>query len=798
MIPPTKPVPTRSNQPLLRWLTLLIVALSGRSTALAQEENPLDERMVTGLHRFCARELSAARENRRTAWQPDTSSPQAYSNSLAPRRERFRTWIGAVDPRRTSAPGNDCRFELQSTLDRPARMAQSQQVAQSQYITVHAVRWPVLEGVTAEGLLLVPANPRAAVVALPDADWTPEQFCGLQEGLPDAARGIRQLASAGCLVVIPALISRSDEFSGSSLVTYTNQPHREFLYRQAFEVGRHIIGYEVQKVLAAIDLLEQQLRRERALPESSPVPLGVLGAGEGGLLALYSAALDARIQACWVGGYFQEREGVWREPIYRNVWALLTEFGDAELAGMIAPRRLVIEACRAVEIAGPPPARAGRAQVAAPGSLTTIPMASVRAEFDRAAAIYRALGPTQELVLAQSGNRGDGPFGTDDALQSFAARLELELGRAAPPPWQREAAWNVAPAELRRESVAREKRQFDELQAHVQGLLRRSHQVRDARWRRLVTSVEDWERQRIQLRDLVHEELIGRLAMPRLPPNPRLRRILDTEQYVGDEVVLDVLPDLIAGGVLLRPKQMTAGERRPLVVCQHGLEATAQDTVSRATRPFASYQAFAEVLVKQGFLVYSPQNPYRGGDRFRALQRMSNPLKRSLFTYMIAQHEQTLEWLATLPEVDARRIAFYGLSYGGKTAMRVPPFVERYALSICSGDFTDWPRTIASNEERCSYLFTGEYEIPEWNLAHVASYAELAMLIAPRPFMVEAGHRDGGQPSEWVSGEFGKVRRHYDQLGIPDRAELEFFDGPHTIHGQGTSRFLQRHLHWPP
>jgi hypothetical protein len=28
-------------------------------------------------------------------------------------------------------------------------------------------------------------------------------------------------------------------------------------------------------------------------------------------------------------------------------------------------------------------------------------------------------------------------------------------------------------------------------------------------------------------------------------------------------------------------------------------------------------------------------------------------------------------------------------------------------------------------------------------------------------------------------------------------AELEFFDGPHTIHGQGTFHFLHRHLQWP-
>jgi hypothetical protein len=33
----------------------------------------------------------------------------------------------------------------------------------------------------------------------------------------------------------------------------TNQPHREWIYRPAFELGRHIIGYEVQKILALVD-----------------------------------------------------------------------------------------------------------------------------------------------------------------------------------------------------------------------------------------------------------------------------------------------------------------------------------------------------------------------------------------------------------------------------------------------------------------------------------------------------------------------------------------------------------------
>ena len=85
----------------------------------------------------------------------------------------------------------------------------------------------------------------------------------------------------------------------------------------------------------------------------------------------------------------------------------------------------------------------------------------------------------------------------------------------------------------------------------------------------------------------------------------------------------------------------------------------------------------------------------------------------------------------------------------------------------------------------------------KWNLAHTFNYAEMALLIAPRPFMVERGHEDGVGLDEHVGYEWAKVLRGYTKLGVADRAEIEWFDGPHTINGQGTFRFLHKHLSWP-
>jgi hypothetical protein len=53
-----------------------------------------------------------------------------------------------------------------------------------------------------------------------------------------------------------------------------------------------------------------------------------VGYGEGGPLALYSAALDSRVRVAAVSGYFDSRQGLWREPIDRNVFGLHGEFGD--------------------------------------------------------------------------------------------------------------------------------------------------------------------------------------------------------------------------------------------------------------------------------------------------------------------------------------------------------------------------------------------------------------------------------------------------------------------------------------
>jgi hypothetical protein len=191
-------------------------------------QGDLAAQMVDQINAYLERELAVSVEKRARV-QPD--------------RERFRRIIGAIDTRR---PIQALELDANTTASGP--------IAETSGYKVWAVRWPVLEGVYGEGLLLEPkAAPIARVVAIPDADWSPEMLAGLAPGVDSVAQFARRLAENGCEVVIPVLIDRKDTWSGIPGIRMTNQPHREFLYRMAFEVGRHIIGYELQKILSLID-----------------------------------------------------------------------------------------------------------------------------------------------------------------------------------------------------------------------------------------------------------------------------------------------------------------------------------------------------------------------------------------------------------------------------------------------------------------------------------------------------------------------------------------------------------------
>lgn len=734
-------------------LTLLVFsALSAPSAVKSADPLPgtrpltetgdLARKMVDGLHTYLDRELAASAA-RRDARIPD--------------RAGLRKLLGVVDAR------------VPPRLEAVAPLGGSAVIGRPGGCEVSRVRWAVLQGVEAEGLFIRAGTDRAVarVIAVPHAGQSPRALAGLELLGDDFAL---RLARGGCDVLIPTLVDRADDLSSSpKLGRRTNQPHREFIHRMAFEMGRTLIGYEVQEVLAAADWFAAR---------APGAPLGVIGYGDGGRVALYAAALDDRFAVCQVAGAFGPQEGCWQQPFDRDLFGLLTAFGDAEVGALVAPRKLIVDTTPGPGWVGPAKPRPGRGG-AAPGSLRPIPAAAARREVDRLR--RRAGGAVREV------SRPDQSVDTEAFLAAVGA---ADPNRGAPVRDLSESR-----LDFRDPDADVKQRQFDYLVAHTQKLWRDSDAVRKRFWKYAdPSSPEAWEASCEWYRRYFHEEVIGKLPDPTVPLNPRTRRVYDEPTWTGYEVVLDVYPDVIASGILLLPKDIKPGERRPVVVCQHGLEGRPADVCNPKVRT-RYYRSFGARLADRGYVVYAPQNPYIFGTDFRQLQRKAHPLKLSLFSFIIAQHKRTLDWLETLPQVDPERIGFYGLSYGGKTAMRVPAVEKRYRLSICSGDFNEWVGKVVSVDLDRGYMWSGEYDMYEFDLGNTFNYAELAGLIAPRPFMVERGHDDGVGTDEMVAWEYAKVRYLYaNLLKLPGRTAIEFFPGGHEVRGRGTFDFLDRHL----
>ncbi len=740
-------------------------------------EGDIAAQLVDGVDRFLLREIEQSVAGRAKYWQRDLSTPAAYDASVKKNRDRLSHIIGL----------RDTRVALDS-LEFVSSTSASDKVAETSAYRVHTVRWSVLDGLQGEGLLLQPVSkPLAHIVVLPDADQTPEMLCGLVPGVAKSSQVARRLAEAGCQVIVPVLIDRTYAPRNAR----SKMTNREYIYRSAYELGRHVIGYEVQKSLALVDWIKKT--------HGAETKIAIVGYGEGGMLAMYAAAMDPRIDAILVSGSFAPREQLWQEPIDRNVFGLLEQFGGAELATLAAPRKLLIQAAQWPSVNLP-------SEGGAPAALTTPAEAAVKQEFERAQKLLgNEASPTE---LAKSMQFYPSPTDaqqlfSEEALQQLALSIQVVQADAKLADGEPVAAIHQIDA------VARQARQLKQMDEFTQRLLAASDQERrqfininlpqyddkEGKNRVDTSSLEAYNKSIERYRDYYREEVIGRFNQLLMPANPRFRKTHDAATWTGYEVMLDVFPDVFAYGILCVPKDLPAGEKRPVVVCQHGLEGRPQDIV---TGDNPAYHDFASRLAERGFITFAPQNLYIGQDRFRTLQRKSYLLKKTLFSIIVPQHQQIVNWLGTLPFVDAKRIGFYGLSYGGKSAMRIPPLVPEYCLSICSADFNDWVWKNASTQSNYSYVWTNEYEIFEFDLGSKFNYAEMAALIAPRPFMVERGHFDGVGPDDRVASEFAKVRHLYNaRLGIGDRCEIEFFAGPHTINGIGTFDFLHKHLNFP-
>lgn len=140
----------------------------------------------------------------------------------------------------------------------------------------------------------------------------------------------------------------------------------------ALLIGQTMIGWRVYDVMRAIDYLN-------ARPEVDPRRIGCMGISGGGTTTFFAAALDRRITAAVVSGYFNAfRDSIMSIPhcIDNYVPGILRDAEMVDIAGLIAPRPLFIES----------------------GTRDSIfPVEATNAAFERVQAIYRVFGAADRL-----------------------------------------------------------------------------------------------------------------------------------------------------------------------------------------------------------------------------------------------------------------------------------------------------------------------------------------------------------------------------------------------------------------
>jgi dienelactone hydrolase len=257
-------------------------------------------------------------------------------------------------------------------------------------------------------------------------------------------------------------------------------------------------------------------------------------------------------------------------------------------------------------------------------------------------------------------------------------------------------------------------------------------------------------------------------------------------------------------GILLEPRDIPSGERRPAVIAQHGYGGFPEAACGLVEMPGTEYlRAFGRTLAERGYVVFAPLVMHSDLNRLKKLpvidrtwlDRLAMMVGCHLQAWEIFKITRVVDFLQTLPNVRGDRVAIMGISQGGMTALLAAAMDERIAACVSSGYFNN--RTHKMVEPSPHYTaYIGTVEADKFFRGHLLAFedADVASLICPRPFCVEVGRKD---PVTWwpdVQAEFKRAREHWARLGVAERTAWALHEQQHVVDGAEAFQFLDRWL----
>ncbi len=336
----------------------------------------------------------------------------------------------------------------------------------------------------------------------------------------------------------------------------------------------------------------------------------------------------------------------------------------------------------------------------------------------------------------------------------------------------------------------RRNRHFDSLIAYLHGRIERAGDER-RRLHRLAATPPQAAVPRLlaSLRDVM-----GEPPKPAAALNARVTEIGRTSRFTAHEARIEVLPDLEVYGHLLVPHRIAG--RAPAVVTQHGLGGKPKDLTLQGPEPNAAYHGYAARLADHGYVVFAPYVtvPIPQVELINPLVRMAWSTGRMRTSVELAKLRRVVDFLQSLPYVDGSRLGYYGLSYGGYSAVWMGPLEPRFKATVVSGHFNDWTSKITNERERTSYLQHPDEDFTDWNVLPRLTHVELLASFWPRAVMVEFAQHDGTTYPAWHERAWAEVETIARAWNATDRMVRDRFSGIHEIHGIGAFDFLDRWL----
>lgn len=277
--------------------------------------NPTRTEQARELESYLA-ELRRDPSRKRALFRPDYRSPRAYAASTRRLRAALQRALGYPPP------------------GKPDREAPSfTRVGEDRLGTYYRTRIPVLPGVHAVGLYIVPAGlkgPAPLVVSMHGGGGSPE--LATFNGGANYHDMVRGAVERGYVVWAPQHLFQADGYPGDI---------RQRLDARARLAGTTVTAIEIAKISRGLDVL---LKR----PEVDPERVAMVGLSYGGFYTLYTAALEPRIKVAVSSCYFNDRADLLdrTEPGGWADWRFsegLRLFTDPDIVALICPRALEVQ-----------------------------------------------------------------------------------------------------------------------------------------------------------------------------------------------------------------------------------------------------------------------------------------------------------------------------------------------------------------------------------------------------------------------------------------------------------------------